>query len=234
MAGTNKKSGVHLHERLSELEAQGKIPTVERGIIQQLRWQWKEYPSGVHYGAPTDPKEMGRYNDPTSKTGVCYTADYAVVAIAESLGRDYQKSPEDFILGYAELDKAQLYTLETTRVTKTIDMSRLAAILHITADKLKAEDYCITQSVTDWVANHSANGYDGITYSSRHLENAGTCTAFFNRKGVSAPLADVSHKSVNLYVSHQRPDYPSGWEATDISGFEIVTETLHYDVSDSG
>lgn len=234
MARKNQKNGETLHEQLSKLEAQGQIPTIVRGIIQQKRWQWEEYESGVHYAAPTKPKEMGRYNDPTAKTGVCYTADCASVAIAESLGRVYQKDPEKFTLGESDLSKAQLYTLKTTRETTTIDMPKLQAMLHITADKTMGDDQSATQAITDWAANHSENDYDGVTYSSRHYSSAGTCTAFWERKGMNGPLADVEHSPVDSYVDSDKRNYPPNWQDDDITGFEIVTQTLRFSVSKDG
>lgn len=231
MAGKNKKNGANLHEQLNELEAQGQIPTIVRGVIQQKRWQWEEYSSGVYYSAPTDPKQMGRYNDPTANTGVCYTADYASVAIAESLGRIYQKDPEKFTLGESDLVKAQLYTLKTTRETTTIDMPKLQTMLHMTADKTMSDDQSVTQAITDWAANHSGNAYDGVTYTSRHHSSAGTCTAFWQRKGIDGPLADVKHSSVDSYVDSEEQNYPPNWEEDDISGFEIVTKTLRFNVA---
>lgn len=232
MAGKNKESGANLHEQLNELEAQEQIPTVKRGIIQQKRWQWEEFPSGAHYAAPTEPEKMGRYNDPTARTGVCYTADYASVAIAESLGRVYQKNPDEFTLGLSELENAQMYTLETTRETTTVDVPRLLTMLHITADKTMGDDQELTQAITDWAANHSGKGYDGVTYASRHL-SAGTCTAFWKREGMDGPLVDVEHSPVDSYVDSEQENYPPNWKDSDISGFEIVTETLRYNVSKS-
>ncbi|HAU3143032.1 TPA: RES family NAD+ phosphorylase [Salmonella enterica] len=215
MSRKNQKNGETLHEQLSKLEAQGKIPTVVRGIVQQKRWQWDEYESGAHYAASTDPKKMGRYNDPTAKTGICYTADCSSVAIAESLGRVYQQDPDDFTLGESDLEKAQLYTLETTRETTTIDIPKL-------------------QAITDWAANHSENDYDGVTYASRHYSRAGTCTAFWRSEGKDGPLVDVEHSPVDSYVDSDKRNYPPNWQEEDITGFEIVTQTLRFNVSKDG
>lgn len=177
---------------------------------------------------------MGRYNDPTTKTGVCYTADCASVAIAESLGRVYQQDPDNFTLGESDLVKAQLYTLETTRETTTIDMPKLQAMLHITADKTMGDDQSVTQAITDWAANHSENGYDGVTYASRHYSSAGTCTAFWKREGMDGPLIDVEHSPVDSYVDSDKRNFPPNWQEEDISGFEIVTRTLRFNVSKDG
>lgn len=195
-----------------------------------MRWQWEKYPSGVHYSAPTDPELMGRYNDPTSRTAVCYTADYAATAIAESLGRVYQRDPEAFILGMSDLHNAHMYKLETTRDTKTIDMSKLQGMLHITADQTMGNDQSITQAVTDWAANTPGLDYDGIRYQSRHFD-AGRCTVFWVREGATNPLTDVENSPVDSYVDTGPENFPPGWKEPDINGFEIVTETLRFDVS---
>lgn len=226
MVGKNKEGGVPIHEQLNALEKKGRIPADNRGIVQQKRFQWNEHPSGVHYATPDT--DIGRYNDPTGRTGVCYTADHAVTAIAESLGRVYQKDPADFTLGMSELDKAQIYTLETSRETTVINMSKLQGLLHITADKTMGSDQSITQAVTDWAANTPGLNYDGISYPSRHYE--GTCTAFWKRDGVADPLSDVSRSSVNSYVDAESANFPSNWDDPDITGFEIVTETLQFSV----
>lgn len=231
MATIHKINREILHAQLSDLEAQGQIPTVVRGIIQQKRWQWRGYPSGINYAMPVQLCQMGRYNDPTATTGVCYTADYAVIAIAESLGKLYQQNPASFIIGVSDLIKARLYTLETTRQTTTIDMPALQAMLHITADKTMGDSHQLTQAVTDWAANHSDREYDGITYRSRHYISTGKCTAFWQRTGKSGPLTEVEHCAVDEYIDTNKRNMPPNWQAEDISGFEIVTRTLHFTVS---
>lgn len=229
MATKKKENGANFHEQLDELEAQGQIPVLVRGIFQVKRWQWEEFISGVYYSTQTDPLKMGRYDDPTSRTGVCYTADFASVAIAESIGRIYQVNPYTFTLGLSDLQTAQMYTLETTRETTTIDMAKLQTMLHITSDKTMGVDQSLTQAVTDWAANRSGK-YDGITYPSRHHSSAGTCTVFWKREGMDGPLVDVTHCSVDSYVDSEEQNYPPNWTGSDISGFEIVTETLRYSV----
>ncbi len=231
MAAKTQKNGETLHDKLNALEAQGRIPYVSRGVIQQKRWQREPYPSGVFYSTPSlaEPDTMGRYNDPTERTGICYTADYASVAIAESLGRVYQRNRDGFVLGLSDLKKAHLYTLETTRGTKTIDMSRLQGMLHITADKTMGDDQSVTWAVTDWAANTPGLDYDGITYSSRHY-GVGTCTAFWKREGMTGPLADVANSPVDSYLDNDAENFPQNWTDIDIDGLEIVAKTLGYEV----
>lgn len=184
----------------------------------------------MNYACPEDPKEMGRYNDPTSRTGVCYTADFAAAAIAESLGRIYQRNPDEFILGMGDIEKARIYSLETTRETKVVNIVRLQALLHFTADQVMGGDYSITQGITNWAANTPGLDYDGIAYPSRHF-GAGMCTAYWIREGESDPLADVANSLADKYLDTAKENFPQNWEEEDITGFEIVTETLNYSVS---
>lgn len=229
MANQTEETGVSLFEQLNAIHTSGRMPTNIRGIIQQKRWQREKHDSGVYYGAPDDPNYMGRYNDPTAKTGVCFTADYAVTAIAESYGREYHKKPKEFFIGSDEVSKAQMCTLQTTRETTTIDMVRLQAILHITADKTMGDDQSITQAVTEWAANTPGLPYDGVTYVSRHL-GVGTCTAYWQREGEEGPLKDVDMIPLDKYIDDDKENFPQGWTDPDIDGFEILTETLNFTV----
>ena len=231
MATEKRTNGDSIHEELNQLEMQGRVPCdIREKGTQQMRWQWDEYPSGVHYGAPMDPEPLGRYNDPTGRTGICYAADNAAAAIAESLGRVYQRDPERFTLGMSDLQNAQMYTLETTRKTRTINMTKLLGMLHITADQTMGNRQDITQAITDWAANRPGLEYDGVSYISRHY-GVGMCTAFWKREGETGPLADVTHSSVDLHLDSNPDNFPQNWQEKDIDGFEIVVETLRFDVS---
>ena len=231
MATEKRTNGDYIHDQLNQLEIRGRVPCdIRKKGTQQMRWQWDEYPSGVHYGAPIAPETLGRYNDPTGRTGICYAADNAATAIAESLGRIYQREPENFTLGLSDLHKAQMYTLETTRDTKTINMTKLQAMLHITADQTMGNRQDITQAITDWAANREGLEYDGVSYSSRHY-GVGMCTAFWKREAETGPLVDVTHRSVYSHVDSNPDNFPQNWQGKDIDGFEIVVETLRFNVS---
>lgn len=228
MARKTKKMGV-THEQLNALHNEGRMPVKHIGITQQKRWQRAKHPSGVHFGKPEDPLEMGRYNDPTARTGVCFVADHAVTAIAESYGREYQKKPDGFYIGSDDISKAQICTLETTRETTVIDMVQLQGLLHITADKTMGDDQSITQSVTDWAANTSDLPYDGVNYVSRHM-GIGTCTAYWQREGTESPLKDVDMVPLDKYVDEDKANFPPGWQYSEIDGVEILTEKLGFNV----
>lgn len=150
------------------------------------------------------------------------------------LNREYLKADgiskqKNFIIGYSDLKKAQIYTLSTTRKTKLIDISRLQGILHITADKMTGKHYNLTQSIVDWAANTPELDYDGITYPSRHY--LGMCTAFWAKKERLAPLVELSHCSIDTYSDNRKENFPQNWLYDDISGIEIITETLQFDIN---
>lgn len=231
MVNKKKESGDPIDEQLNKLEAQNRIPfDVREANKPQRRWQKKAYPSGINYACPDDPEEMGRYNDPTSRTGICYTADFAAAAIAESVGRLYQRNPSGFILGLRDLENARIHSLVTTRPTKVVNMVRLQALLHYTADQVMGGDYRTTQEITNWAANTPGLDYDGIVYPSRHF-GSGMCTAYWIREGESDPLADEANSPADRYVDTAKENFPQNWTEADIIGFEIVTETLNYSVS---
>lgn len=197
----------------------------------ELKLGYLHYESGVHYFVPDGiTSELGRFNDPTFRTGICYTADYAYIAAAESLGRVYQSNPAKFTIGLPFLEAAQIYTLETTRSTKTIDLPKLLGILRITVDTAMDDDYSMTQNITDWAANTPSLEYDGITYLSRHC--GGMCTAFWTRKGATDPLKSVKNSNVVDYIDDDQVNFPASWigKHDDISGLEIVSKTLRYSV----
>ena len=231
MASKIEKAGALLHEQLTAIHTLGRMPVKVNGIIQFKRWQRSKQESGVYFGCPQEKPKMGRYNDPTAKTGICYVADYAVTAIAESYGREYHQKPRGkFSIGSDEVAKAQICTLETTRETTTIDMGRLLGLLHLTADEVMGDSQEITHIVTDWAVNTPGLHYDGITYLSRHLPGVGTCTAFWQREGMDSPLKDVDMKQLGDYVDTDKENFPQGWIGSDIDGFEILTDTLNFTV----
>ncbi|WP_200780636.1 hypothetical protein [Klebsiella oxytoca] len=61
-------------------------------------FQGKYYASAEHYGKPTKPEEMGRYNDLSGKIGVCYFAENSLTALAENYGRMYHHANGDFAI----------------------------------------------------------------------------------------------------------------------------------------
>ncbi|WP_181012956.1 RES family NAD+ phosphorylase [Citrobacter amalonaticus] len=114
------------------------------------RFQGKYYASAEHYGKPTKPEEMGRYNDLSGKTGVRYFAENSLTALAESYGRMYHHANGDFAISGHALDIAHMYTLHPKSPLILVDMATLASMLHLTADQLTGVDYSLTQAITGY------------------------------------------------------------------------------------
>ncbi|MDR6352539.1 RES domain-containing protein [Pantoea sp. SORGH_AS_0659] len=223
-----KLNGDNLHDTLNKLFQEGRIPQLARDEVEQVRWQEKPHPSAVFYGVPTT--NLGRFNDPSFKAGICYTADNACIAVAESYGRKREADPSNFFIGDDSLHIAQLCTLKTTRQTVTVNLSRLLPLLHLTADKVMGPDYSITQSITEWAANTPGLPFDGITYQSRHL-NDKTCTAWWVRKGADDPLSTSDMTSVAEYCSADQSNFPEFWTDENIYGKEILLFSMNYEIS---
>lgn len=229
MVNNNKTIGESFYDQLTLLDGENRIPVCVRDITKQSRWQREPQSSGVYYGAPQKEEDMGRYNDASGRTGICFTADHSVTAIAESYGRQYHKKTDDFSIGSDELSRAHMCTLETTRKTKTIDMDRLLPLLHITSDKIAGDDQSITRQIVDWAAN-GENEFDGVTYRSRHLP-VGSCTAWWCRKGEQDPLTTIEMTPVDNFHDKDKACFPNNWEYEDISGPEMITETLNFKIT---
>lgn len=224
----SKLNGDNLHDALDKLFHEGRIPQVVREEVEQVRFQEQAYPSAVYYGVPDE--NLGRFNDPSLRAGICYTADNALIAVAESYGRKREADPSNFFIGDDSLHIAQLCTLKTTRQTVTVNLSRLLPLLHLTADKVMGPDYSITQGITEWAANTPGLPFDGITYQSRHL-NDKTCTAWWVREGADDPLSTSDMTSVAEYRSTDQSNFPQVWEDEDISGKEMLLFSMNYEIS---
>lgn len=218
-----------LHEALKKLNSEDKVPskTYPKGHTFK-RWQSAPQKSGVYYGKPSDKKDLGRFNDPTGKTGVCYVAEYAVTAIGESYGRVNQKhkrSGTPYRVSSSSLEEAHVCTLEATRDLKTVDLNMLLAKLQFTTDQVTSDDYDLTQEIVAYFANEPQTKFDGISYNSRHV-NHGYCVALFDREHES-----LDTKAMTPMSKYKDSDYlPEGWPEPDIDGEEILTEVLGIEV----
>ncbi len=228
MPNREQKNNYLFHDKLNALHVNDNIPIISRqaGTLQ-IRWQAQAYSTAVFYNKEIIPEKMGRYADPTGMTGICYTSDYAVTAIAESYGRIYQRRPDDFLIGSDDLINAHICRLITQRQTVTIDMVKLQGMLRITANQTMGNNTYITQAITDWAANTPGLLYDGITYSSRHY-GVGTCTAYWVRKEATDPLITLDMTTLANYIDKDTNNFPPKWKYPDIKATEILTEVFGY------
>lgn len=228
MPNRDQKDKDLFNDKLNMLHKKGGIPIITRQKgTRQIRWQAQAYSTAVFYSKETIPERMGRYADPTGRTGICYTADYAATAIAESYGRIYQRQPDNFLIGTDDLLNAYICRLKTQRQTVTIDMVKLQGMLRITANQTMGNNPSITQAITHWAANTPGLLYDGITYFSRHY-GVGACTAYWARKGALDPLITVDMTTIAKYADKDANNFPPKWNYLDIKATEILTEVFGY------
>lgn len=217
-----------INEALNSLNSQGKVPnkTYPKNSTFK-RWQSAPQSSGVYYGKP-NPESMGRFNDPTSNTGVCYVAEYAVTAIAESYGRNYQKEKKNgfsYRVSSASLNEAHICTLGAERDLITVDLGALQPKLHITSDQLTSDEYGLPQEIVAYFANDPNRSFDGISYRSRHMDH-GYCIALFERDSES--LRTIAMQPMSEYEDSEY--LPPDWSESSIDGEEILTEVLDIEV----
>lgn len=220
--------GEPINEKLNSLLKEGKVPTKNFAKGTEFkRWQSQPQESGVYYGKP-EGDAMGRFNDPTGNTGVCYIAETATTAIAESYGRNKKKNDGSDIpyrVSKESLEKAHICTLKTKTPITTVDLGKLLPKLDITLDQITSDDYHLTQQIVSVAANDS--DFDGISYSSRHIQD-GCCIALFDRK--KEQLETIEMTSMSQYSETGNNNLPNDWESEDIDAEEILTEILNIPV----
>ncbi|MFC1241284.1 RES family NAD+ phosphorylase [Enterobacter sichuanensis] len=213
-------------EKLARICLDGKLP-VFGFDLDVKRFQGKYYASAEHYGKPTKPEEMGRYNDLSGKTGVCYFAENSLTALAESYGRMYHHANGDFAISGHALDIAHMYTLHPKSPLILVDMATLASMLHLTADQLTGVDYLLTQAITGYLANYPGRNFQGIYYASRHYLT-GMCLAVFEPEEGEL-FETLASEPLSKYTEHQ--SLPVGWPYKDITAEEMLVKILHFDVT---
>ncbi len=191
------------------------------------RFQGKYYPLAEHYGKPIGASDMGRYNDPSGRTGVCYLAENSLTALAESYGRMYHHSCGNFAISSSSLKVAQMYTLHPRSPLQLVDMATLASMLHLTADQLTGSDYSLTQAITGFLANYPGRDFHGIRYLSRHYPTGG-CLAVFEPKDGNL-FNTLAFESLSSYTEHQF--LPVGCTYPNITAEEMLVNVLHFDVT---
>ncbi|MCF1267360.1 RES family NAD+ phosphorylase [Morganella morganii] len=213
-------------EQLTRLCHDGKLPVLNFDLDVK-RFQGKHYPSAEHYGKPVKQDAMGRYNDLSGNTGVCYFAENSLTALAESYGRMYHHGNGHFAISGSSLEIAQIYTLHPLSPLRLVDMATLASMLHLTADQLTGADYTLTQIITGCLANDPLRDFHGIRYASRHYL-AGMCLAVFEPQE-GRLFETLACESLSRYTEHQF--LPVGWPYQDITAEEMLVKILHFDVT---
>lgn len=206
--------------KLRTLADEGKAPlkTYKHNSLL-YRWQCSPQATGVYFNKPQKLEEMGRYNDPAGKVGVCYVATNPITAMAESYCRQNRKFVE-----VDELTRNQLCELEITDDINTLDIGAVLPKIGLTLDELTSSDYTKTQAICGFVANNPQYGIQGISYRSRHYDNGGYCIALLKQAHEPEPLKTNKMTAINEY--HYHAHQLEGWEHNSIDGEEILTEVF--------
>ncbi|WP_146001355.1 RES domain-containing protein [Chimaeribacter arupi] len=109
-----------------------------------MRSQPGKYESGIHYSAPVEARECGRFNPPGGQIAVLYAADASITAMAEVYGRTCQLEGS-VIYPESVLDQHYLCAVETLMTVKVIDIIGLLQCMHIPFSDLEGEDYRLPQ-----------------------------------------------------------------------------------------
>lgn len=210
--------------KLKALADPGKIPIKTYKCDTPLyRWQSENQAEGFYYNKPQKLEEMGRYNDPAGKVGVCYVATDPITAMAESYCRQNRKFVE-----VDELTRNQLCELEITDDINTLDIGAVLPKIGLTLDELTSSDYTKTQAICGFFANNPQYGIQGMSYRSRHYDNGGYCVALLEQAHEPEPLK--TNKMTAMEDYHYDDHQLEGWEDDTIDGEEILTEVLGINV----
>jgi hypothetical protein len=233
----NINKGDALRKHLCELEANHDLPVMnkDRGSEFVRAQETNDsngvpYKEGFFFGAP-DISQLGRYNDPNMNLEVCYVADTAATALAEVYGRRQNRNiedPESFHIDSCELDSKSITKVEATKDLKLLNMGKLLTKLGKTTDQISNVDYQLPQEIVKYFSESDNRTFDGIAYRSRHFDDGSFCYALWNSDNEPNVLKTKSITSIEEYKS--MVDSPDDWEYEDISGEEILTDVLGFQV----
>lgn len=161
-------------------------PGVELHRIHRTRLE------ALYFGRPTDPARRQRWDAPDAGYGVCYLAEEAHIAFAETLLRDLR-------LASVHLDDLAVRALNRIKVVAPLRLVELNGpfLRRVGADaSVVHARYEITQAWSAALYAHPERP-DGIRYRARH-DDSGLSVALFDRAaqavraGTSLPLSDPS------------------------------------------
>ncbi|PQQ35065.1 hypothetical protein C6H69_02315 [Photorhabdus luminescens] len=208
-----------LEKQIREIYKTHTIPTYTPGDWNSKRWQRKEWPSALNFNFGD-----GRYNSPDNSFRVCYMADRAVTALAESYGRLWHKEGLRFI-DESEIRIARICNIRSLRKLIFIDIAKLIGMLHIPLSVMVDEDYSVTKRAMACLYELLNNEMDGICYISRHWPTD-FCYAVWEKR--EDRFVDAGMQSL---VNYRDSEYmPSTWNEPDISADELLEEVLNFKI----
>nr|WP_318381153.1 RES family NAD+ phosphorylase [uncultured Enterobacter sp.] len=218
---------------IAALKASNTIPhcVLQCGVAVLKRHQKALYSSAIHFSAPNDVNDCGRFNPPGGKIGVWYASDSALTAAAEAYGRVLHLNG---ITAYPESVLTQHYmcSVDVVRTVKVIDVVSLCEMLHIPPGYLETEDYAFPQWLMEHLYFHFAKEDDGIAYTSRHKRYK-RCYAFWQGPEASSAFSDTLNGMVS-YAQYREADtamFPEWWHKSTMSGEEMFEVLLGFDIT---
>jgi hypothetical protein len=211
----NKTGRNNIIDKLNSLSANNELPLQTITAGQTLfRMQGTGHAKGFHYHAPT--ANLGRYNDPNAKLGICYVSSQADVAIGEIILRE----------GTTELDRADLEDWDIAQLTTTQELTilkvgRLLPKLGLKHDEVSSPSYDVCQEIVRYFSDNPNSAVQGIMYISRHLAD-GECYALFAPAPGEVHLETISKVKLSDFKC----------AITDLDAEEILTDVLNVDVTD--
>ncbi|MBS0969373.1 RES family NAD+ phosphorylase [Nissabacter archeti] len=196
-----------------------------------MRSQPGKYESGIHYSAPVEARECGRFNPPGGQIAVLYAADASITAMAEMYGRRCQLEGS-VIYPESVLDRHYLCAVETLRTVKVIDMIEILQYMHIPFSDLEGEDYRLPQWLMARLYADYGETFDGIAYDSRHRRYK-KCYAFWRQPGRTIPFRDTPGGMWTLreYKEYDSAIFPSGWAESYMTGEALLEEGLNFQIA---
>ena len=207
-----------LEQAITALFEAQRLPTHLTGTGTLKRWQAQAWPSALYFG-----RGEGRYSAPDGAFGVCYMAEKAVSALAESYGRLMHKNALKFI-DESDVENSRLCLIRPRRPLRFVDVGKLLGMLHITLDASVGDDYTLTQRVMACLYALARDKYDGVCYVSRHFPSADFCYAVWETDEVRFDDEGM----MNLAEYRDSDALPAHWPYDDITAEELLEEVLRF------
>ncbi|WP_445494095.1 RES family NAD+ phosphorylase [Photorhabdus sp. SF281] len=210
----------NLEQEITAIFEDDSLPTHSPGNGDLKRWQRKEWPSAINFSTGD-----GRYNAPDDTFGVCYMADKAVSALAESFGRLIHKDGRKFV-EESVIKNSRMCLIRPLRPLVFVDVGKLLGMLHITLDVLVGDDYTVAQRVIACLYKLARDKFDGVCYLSRHFPSTDFCYAVWESD--EERFEDVGMKSLAEY--HDSEYMPSNWKYSSITAEELLEDVLRFKI----
>lgn len=210
----------NLEQEIESILDEGSLPLHSPGNWDLKRWQRKEWPSALNFSTGD-----GRYNAPDDSFKVCYMADRAVSALAESFGRIMHKTGKQFV-EESVLTTSRMCLIHPRRQLVFVDVGQLLGMLHITLNVCTGDDYAVTQRVIACLYKLAKDKVDGVCYFSRHFTTTDFCYAVWESE--EERFDDAGMKSLIDYKDSEW--LPSGSKLNSITAEDLLEDVLRFKI----